>query len=291
MAGTTQALMSRLKVQAAFDGRHQVRCDNTAKNIVVMSPAFRIHTEVGREGLPRDVRPGDDVGLLQTIFKNKGKAWYNLLGSPTSAAWSYWPNKRLKTLSQRTEAAVRQGAMQPYKLLRWKMPGLPACDRDDAHETFYDPPTTFEATFDRQKASLLGMKSASRSVINPELMDKPQQVFPIYTPCGKGKLHYLRAKFVATSWLAALRGTQVIHFFWYIDWQLEYEGRIFDDGSSNLEYDTTILSQGPGQGKNLPVIGGVAANDLQSQIQKNWSFLPSSFGYTSSGRPLGDELT
>jgi hypothetical protein len=71
-----------LKVEAAFEGPHEVRCDQSAKKIVMMSPAFRIHTEVGLQGLPKTVHPTDDIGILQTIFKNKGKAGITCEGAP-----------------------------------------------------------------------------------------------------------------------------------------------------------------------------------------------------------------
>jgi hypothetical protein len=178
--------------------------------------------------------------------------------------------------------------MQPYKLLRWTMTGLPACDRDEAHPIFYDAPTTFQATFDPAKAKLLGVQSADRSLIKPELMDKPQDVFPLTTPCERGRLHYLKGKFAATSWLAALRGAAVIHYFWHIDWELRYEGLLSEKGIFSGDYHTNILSQGAGQGSNSPKIDGVAANDLHDQIRTEWTFLPSGFSYRPSGSPLED---
>jgi hypothetical protein len=102
------------------------------------------------------------------------------------------------------------------------------------------------------------------------MMDKPQDTFPVRTPCGAGTLYKIKGRFVATAWLVAMRNQEVVHFFHYVDWKLEYNGTIDKHANFCGAYHANITAQGPGKGNRDPVIGGVAADDFDERAEHEW---------------------
>ncbi len=284
----TQALLpkSELKFEASFEGTYSAKSDSTGKKIIIVSPVFKALGEVPKSSLPSNVQPGDNFGMIQTIFTSRGKAWYNRPAIKSAGeAWSLPPNASLMTMQERVKAAVG-GKPIPYRLLEWRLKDLPASDRDDTEDIFYDSPTTFSGNNDATRAALLGSSTMDRSVVKPELVDKPQDAYPLTTPCGAGRIYYLKGLFDATTWLVAMRGATVLHFFKHADWKLEYSGFLDDKNNFNGEYDHKVTATGPGRGRREPVIGGTRGNAFDQRLENVWSDLPSSYSYPLDGAPL-----
>jgi len=263
-----QMLLMPVEAQtyARIEGQYSVRLTNDSQKLIIASPAFLVDTNISVKSLPRNVQPGDHFGWLQTIFESKSKAWYKRIDSP-GQAWAQWPNRPFMTLAERTGAIVGDENI-PFKILKRTIKDLPACDRGE-DPIFYDPPLTFAETTDPNLAKLLGGKT-KKELIKPPMMDKPQDTFPVATPCGNGRLYRIKGCFVATAWLVAMRNQRVIHFFHYVDWRLDYSGTIDKHANFHGAYYPNITAQGPGKGGREPVIGGIPADDFDQRAEYEW---------------------
>ncbi len=262
--------------------------------LIISAPIIEFNGKIERSQLPNHVNADDDFGIIQTVYKDTCQAWYvfipNFTVHPTSIkeieheAILRW--KRRKAFSRFAEdsnfdykSKVRKQPSNltiPYNCYTFWI-DLPASDRG-LHPYFYSSSSNFHNSLDRQQ--LLGVGSISNQLGLSDA-DKPQHPYPIHTPIGIGGnfgiIDSFRYEFHACTWLVAMRGGQVIHYFNHVEWEFDIWGgvqrNLLNIVNTTKNGGIVIKSKGKGKGNCIPVIGGIKADERRTVTEWSQPFI------------------